>query len=304
MFTLVQLRCFVTLAEELNFRRAARRLNMSQPPLSRHIQALEHEIGAELVARNRRSVELTAAGASFARLSQRILDQAIDAYRQTRQIASGDAGEITISFTALSSYAFVPSLVALLRKHYPSIALTLREMTTPQQLAALASRQVDICLLRPPVALPNIRTTRVLRERLLAAVPAKHPLAKRRQINIREFDGSVLVTYPPVEGPYFHGMVTGLFQAAGVYPSAIQYITQTHAILGCVAVGVGLAVVPESAKGCAPAGAVLRPLIGAEGVHVDLVMASPVETTNPASASVLALVEKHLGSRGRATAAA
>jgi DNA-binding transcriptional LysR family regulator len=84
-----------------------------------------------------------------------------------------------------------------------------------------------------------------------------------------------------------------------VYPSAIQYITQTHAILGCVAAGVGMAVVPESAKACAPAGAVLRPLVGAEGVHVDLVMASPIETTNPASASVLALVEKHLAGRAR-----
>jgi DNA-binding transcriptional LysR family regulator len=302
MFTLVQLRCFVTLAEELNFRRAARRLNMSQPPLSRHIQALEHEIGTTLVERSRRSVELTTAGASFARLSRRILDQTADAYRQTQQIARGDAGEITISFTALASYALVPLMIALLRRHYPAIALTLREMTTPQQLSALSSRQVDICLLRPPVALPNIRTTRILRERMMAAVPAKHRLAKRKRIDIADYNDNVLVTYPPVEGPYFHGMVTGLLQTAGVYPSAIQYITQTHAILGCVAAGVGIALVPESAKACLPQGVILRPLVGAEGVHVDLVMTSPVETSNPATARVVALIEKHLAIRTRSAA--
>lgn len=287
MFTLAQLRCFVVLAEELNFRRAARRLHMSQPPLTRHIQALEHEVGAALLDRSRRAVRLTPAGASFAGLAERLLEQAADASRQARQIASGDAGEIVISFTAAASYAFVPWLVALLRRDHPAVTLTLRELTTPQQLVALASRQVDICLLRPPISLPGIRTLRVQRESLVVAVPAGHRLVAQEVVHLDQFNGEILVTYPPVEGPYFHGMITGLLQAAGVYPASIQYITQTHAILALVAAGIGVALVPQSGGACLPAGVVLRPIGGAEGVRADLVMAWPEESGNPVCASVL-----------------
>lgn len=294
MFTLAQLRCFVVLAEELNFRRAARRLNMSQPPLTRHIQTLEHEVGALLLDRSRRAIRLTPAGVSFASRAARLLEEAADASRQARQIASGDAGEVVISFTAAASYVFLPWLVALLRRKHPEIALTLRELTTPQQLVALTSRQVDICLLRPPIALPGVRTLRVQRECLVAAVPETHRLATQESVELNQLSGELLITYPPIEGPYFHGMVTGLLQAGGVYPSDFQYITQTHGILTLVAAGIGIGVVPQSGQACLPRGAKLLPLAGAENVHVDLVMAWPVESGNHACATVVRTIAQHL----------
>lgn len=286
MFSFTQLRCFVVLAEELNFRRAARRLNMSQPPLTRHIQALEHEVGVILLDRSRRAIRLTPAGANFAGLAGRLLEQAADASRQARQIASGDAGEITISFTAAASYVFIPRLVSLLRREHPAVKLTLRELTTPQQLVALAGRQVDICLLRPPITLPGIRAMRVESECLVAAVPQDHPLAQKEIVGLAALNGEALVTYPPVEGPYFHGMITGLLQAAGVYPASVQYITQTHAILGLVAAGIGVALVPQSAQACCPAGVALRPLAGAEGIQAELFLAWPEQSGNPVSVPV------------------
>lgn len=295
MFTFAQLRCFVVLAEELNFRRAAQRLNMSQPPLSRHIQALEHEVGAVLIDRSRRTVRLTQAGASFADHAARLLDQAADASRQARQIASGDAGEIVISFTAATCYVFIPRLVALLRREHPRVTLTLRELTTPQQIAALSSRKIDIGLLRPPIALPGVRTMRVERENLVAAIPAGHALARKDVIHLSEIKGEVLVTYPPVEGPYFHGMITGLLQAASVYPAAVQYITQTHAILSLVAANIGVALVPQSAAhACPPKGVLLRPLAGAESINVELFMAWPEETGNPVSGPIVRTIQHYL----------
>ncbi|MGY6249167.1 LysR substrate-binding domain-containing protein [Bosea thiooxidans] len=245
------------------------------------------DAGLLLLDRSRRAIRLTPAGANFAGLAGRLLEQAGDASRQARQIACGDAGEITISFTAAVSYVFIPRLVSLLRQEHPAVDLTLRELTTPQQLVALAGRQVDICLLRPPITLPGIRALLVESECLVAAVPQDHPLARKEIVRLAAINGEALVTYPPVEGPYFHGTIMGLLQAAGVYPASVQYITQTHAILGLVAAGIGVALVPQSARACCPAGVALRPLAGAEGIQAELFLAWLEQSGNPVSGPVL-----------------
>lgn len=287
MFTIVQLRCFIAVAEELNFRRGARRLGMTQPPLTRHIQALEHEVGAMLLDRSGRSVTLTAAGASFARAAQRLLEQAADATREARQIAAGDAGTLSIAFTAASSYGFVPNLIASIRNAFPGLSLILRELTTPQQIVALKARQVDLCLLRPPVSLPSVQTLRVYRERLVLAVPDGHLLVRRAAVRVADLAEETLITYPPVEGPYFHGLVMGLLHAAGVQPRAIQHITQTHSMLALVSAGLGVAVVPQAAERWRPPGVTLLPLAGAEALNADLLLAWATDTSNPACRAVV-----------------
>ena len=185
MFTLVQLRCFVAVAEDLNLHRAAKRLNMTQPPLTRHIQALEHQVGAMLLDRSSRALRLTPAGQSLEKSARRILDEAAEATHDAQKVARGDAGGLTLAFTAASSYAFLPRLITLLRERMPALALTLRELTTPEQIEALKARQVDLCLLRPPISIPGIQTMRVYRERLVLAVPSQHDLAKRPEVNSR-----------------------------------------------------------------------------------------------------------------------
>lgn len=289
MFTLAQLRCFSAVAAELNFRRAARRLNMTQPPLTRHIQALEREIGTVLLERSRSGVRLTQAGVSFARSTQRILDSAADATRDARQIAGGEAGAVTIAFTAASSYAFVPSLIARLRQRFPAIALTLRELTTPQQLAALKSEQLDFGLLRPPVSLSGIRSMRVHRETLMIALPRHHDLATAAEVSLSDIARETLITYPAAEGPYLHGLVMGVFHAAGLSPANVQHITQTHSILALVEAGLGVAVVPQAAERILPPSVTLRPMIKSEAVNVDLHLAWPTGPSNPARKAVLSM---------------
>src|SRR5919206_4230100 len=147
MFDLNQLRCFVTVAEELHFGRAAARLNMTQPPLSRQIQVLEHIIDAPLLERTSRSVRLTPAGRTFLPEARRILRLAESAVASTKRIARGEAGSIAIGFTAASGYSFLPRLITASRSRFPDVDLVLKEMVTADQLEALAAHRIDVGLL-------------------------------------------------------------------------------------------------------------------------------------------------------------
>jgi len=290
MLTLAQLRCFGAVADELNFRRAALRLNMTQPPLTRHIQALEHEIGTALLDRDRRAVRLTPAGASLARAARRILEQVADATQDARKVAGGEAGAVTIGFTVTSSYVFVPNLIARIRQSFPALTLNLRELTTPEQLTALRNEQIDFGLLRPPVTLRGVRTRRVHRETMVVAIPRHHALASLSAIGLSDIVADTLITYPPVEGPYLHRLVMGLFHAASLSPANVQYITQTHSILALVEAGLGVAIVPQAAERVVPPGVMLRPLIGHEAIKVDLHVAWLTNSKNAACKAVLSLI--------------
>jgi DNA-binding transcriptional LysR family regulator len=151
MFELSQLRCFAAVAEELHFGRAAARLNMTQPPLDRQIQLLEHALGVGLFERTSRSVRLTPAGRAFHAEARRVLDLAEGAGLAAKRVARGEAGSITIGFTAAASYGFLPRLLAAARAAMPGVDLALKKMVTADQTEALSSGQIDLGLLRPPV---------------------------------------------------------------------------------------------------------------------------------------------------------
>ena len=214
MFDLSQLRCFVTVAEELHFGRAAARLNMTQP-LSRQIQVLEHIVEASLLDRTSRSVRLTPAGRSFLPEARRILKLAESASQVARRIAQGKTGSIKIGFTVTSAYGFMPDLVAACRTQLSEIDLSLKEMVTGDQLEALVSGQIDIGLLRPPIGRPEFASMRVVAERLLVAFPQGHAFSDRDVVAPRELDGQPFIMYSPHESRYFHDLVVTLFTRAG-----------------------------------------------------------------------------------------
>ncbi|GAB3627826.1 HTH-type transcriptional regulator CatM [Pandoraea terrae] len=294
MVTLAQLRCFLAVVGEMNYRRAAERLNMTQPPLTRQIQALEHAVGAALFDRRARAIRLTPAGAAFARSARRILAQTGDAVLDAQRIAAGDTGSLTVAFTAASSYVFLPRFVALLRKAMPEVSLTLREMSSPQQLLALRDEQIDMGLSRPPIIQPGVASMRVYREPLCAVLPDAHPLAGREAIALQDLAGENFITYPPVEGVYFHGLITGLLQAMGVTVAETQHITQTHSILALVGAGLGVALVPRSAERVRFADVVFKPLIGVDEVTADLLLAWRTQNDNPACATAVRHVTEAL----------
>ena len=151
MFELSQVRCFVAVAEELHFGRAAARLNMTQPPLSRQIQILERILGVKLLQRGNRLVKLTPAGQSFLTEARLILKLTESAALLARRVAEGKAGSVNIGFTAASSYSYVPELVAVCRRQLPDVELILKEMVSGDQLKRLGAGEIDIGLLRPPI---------------------------------------------------------------------------------------------------------------------------------------------------------
>jgi DNA-binding transcriptional LysR family regulator len=260
MFDLSQLRCFVTVAEELHFGRAAARLNMTQPPLSRQIQVLEHIIEATLLDRTSRSVRLTPAGKSFLPEAKRILKLADSASQVARRIAMGKTGSIKIGFTAAAAYSFLPELIAACRTRLPEVDLSLKEMVSGDQLEALVTGQIDAGLLRPPIARPEFASVRVVAERLLVAVPDGHCFAVAATVSPRELDGQPFVMYSPHESRYFHDLLVTQFTRAEVLPRYVQHLSQIHSILAMVRAGLGLAIVPEAAAGLNFGGVQLRPL--------------------------------------------
>ena len=200
MFDFSQLRCFATVAEELHFGRAAARLNMTQPPLSRQIQVLERVLDVQLLDRTSRSVRLTAAGRSFLPEAQRILRLAETATHVTRQVAAGRAGVLKLGFTAASAYDFLPRLVIAARAELPEVALSLREMVTKDQVEELLAGRIDAALVRPPVTHPDLASVRALAEPMLVAVPADNPLAERAALSLADLDREAFITYAAERG--------------------------------------------------------------------------------------------------------
>jgi len=281
MFDLNQLRCFVTVAEELHFGRAAARLNMTQPPLSRQIQVLEHIIDAPLLERTSRSVRLTPAGRSFLPEARRILKLAETASQVARRIALGKTGSLKIGYTAAAAYGFLPELLAACRARLPEVDFSLKEMVSGDQLEALASGQIDAGLLRPPVARPEFASRRVLAEPLLAAIPRKHPLASRETLAIKDFDGQPFVMYSPYESRYFHDLLVALFTQADILPRYVQHVGQIHSILAMVRAGLGVSIVPAAAASLKIAEVKLRPLKPRAPAPVELFMVWRRDDENP-----------------------
>lgn len=281
MFDLSQLRCFVTVAEELHFGRAAARLNMTQPPLSRQIQVLEHIVDATLLERSSRSVSLTPAGRSFLPEAKRILKLAESASQVARRIAQGKTGSLKIGFTAAAAYGFLPDLVAACRTRLPDVDLSLKEMVSGDQMEALASGQIDAGLLRPPIARPELAIKRVVAEPLIAALPDLHPLAKAKSLSVKDFDDQPFIMYSPYESRYFHDLLVAQFSRANILPRYEQHLSQIHSVLSMVRAGLGSAIVPQAAARLRFDGVVLKPLALKMPAAVELFMVWRREYDNP-----------------------
>lgn len=289
MFELSQLRCFVAVAEELHFGRAAMRLNMTQPPLSRQVQLLERILGVVLLDRTSRSVRLTPAGRSFLIEARRILRLAESASLATRRIASGEAGRVAIGFTAASGYSFLPKLVELARERLPTVDLALREMVTGEQIEALLTGRIDLGLIRPPLNRPEFDKLRVMTEPLVAALPSGDPRLDKAVVSLADFDALPMIMYAPEGAGYFHGMLSGLFDAAGVSPLQVQHMSQIHSMLALVHARIGAAVVPEAAMRLHFDGVEFRPLDITPARPVELFVAWRRDNDNPSLKPLLDL---------------
>jgi DNA-binding transcriptional LysR family regulator len=291
MFQLSQLRCFVAVAEELHFGRAAERLNMTQPPLSRQVQVLERILGVKLLDRTSRSVTLTHAGAAFVLEARRVLRLAVTATVNARRIAQGDAGRLAIGFTAASGYSILPKLIQFARAALPNVDLTLREMVTHEQVEALIDGRIDIGLLRPPVNRLEFDTTPLTNEPLLAALPSGDTRLGKDLLDLADFDAAPFIMYSTEGSQYFHDMLVSLFRGAGVSPVFVQHMSQIHSILSLVRAGLGAALVPAAAASFHFENVHFRPVRTDPPKPVELVMTWRTTNPNPSLGRFLSLQE-------------
>lgn len=284
MFELSQLRCFVAVAEELHFARAAARLNMTQPPLSRQIQLLERALDVLLFDRSGRAVRLTSAGRAFLPEARQILQLSEMAGLAAKRVARGEAGSVVLGSTAVAGYDLLPRLVAFASTKLPDIDLVLKEMVTAEQIEALANGRLDLGLLRPPFDRRVLDSVCIQREPLLLAIPTAHPLAGKARPSLADLDEQLIIMWEPGEARYFYDLITGLCAAAGARPRPVQYLPQAHTMLALVAIGLGVAVVPEAARVLRFEGVVLRPLLAQQGPQpmAELHLAWRRDATNPA----------------------
>jgi len=243
-----QLRSFVAVAEELNFSRAASRLNISQPSLSQQIRVLEGTVKVPLLWRTSRQVELTAAGSAFlqeARLTLRQMDVAVAAAKAQATLA---AKSLRLGFVDSAIYGILPPLIRGYRDRFPDIHLSLREMTSLQQIEALNSGGLDVGVLYPETTAAGLAFKQLRRERILLAMPFGHPIAKRTSVPLRLLDGQALVAFERQVAPALYDRVERMLASAEAKPRIVQHATELHTVLGMVAAGLGIAFVPSSLK--------------------------------------------------------
>jgi DNA-binding transcriptional LysR family regulator len=255
-----QLRYFIAVADRLHFGRAAAALHISQPPLSRAIRTLEHQLGATLLARSRRRVELTPEGTRFLGEARRILESLERAAAEVRAMAAGERGRLRIGFVSLADFGVLPELLKAYKAAQPGVALALREMLSPDQALALATGELDFGLLLPPVGgADDLEHLVVQRERFLVALPSRHRLARQRgKLAVRELAGESFVMVPREIAPGLYDSVSALASRAGFALNVAQEAIQMQTVVSLVSSGLGLAIVPGSLANLGRRGVVYR----------------------------------------------
>jgi DNA-binding transcriptional LysR family regulator len=243
------LRYFVAVAEELHFGRAAARLHIAQPPLSRQIRDLERDVDTPLFVRTPRGVELTHAGRAFLPEARLTLAQAERAQRTAQRAALGETGRLRVAFVEAATHSgILPEVLGFFRMHLPSIGLSLLEMDSFQQAEAMREGRIDLGILTsPPLDADRwLQTQPVYIEPLVLAVPHTHRLAGRARFSLRDLAGESFVLIPRDVSPALYDDIIARCRAEGFSPKVVQEAAGWHTIVSLVTAGVGLAFVPSS----------------------------------------------------------
>jgi DNA-binding transcriptional LysR family regulator len=293
--SLSQLRYFLVVADELHFGRAAARLNMAQPPLSQAIRRLEAGLGVELLHRTTRRVELTDAGRAYQTRVRAILADLDDAGLEARRVAAGAVGHLAIGCVGSVTYSLLPALSRHLAVELPGVDFSFRgEMLAPDQIEALRSGEIDLALLRPPVADRSLTVTPLRRDRMVVALPAAHPLATRPHVTIADLRDAALIVHSADRRSVMYGLVLGLFRDAGLDPRIRHEVGETSTLITLVAGGLGVAVVPEPVTALGLDGVAYRPLAHPDA-GIELALACRADRAEPHLARTIALIRALAG---------
>ncbi|WP_158240616.1 LysR family transcriptional regulator [Telmatospirillum siberiense] len=265
------LKAFIALSEDLHFGRAAVRLGIAQPQLSLQIQSLEAVLGVRLFERSRRHVALTDAGRLFLPEARATLAQAERARQTALRAARGELGRLDIGFTGSAPFSnAMPHIISQFRKRWPDLEMTLREMSTSDQLQALVEGNLDIGFVRPgePGEAEGVILQMVLQEPLFAVLPADHPLADGPSVSVAALAGLPFIMHPRHIGTGLYDKVMNLCAVAGFRPRVALEAHQMSTIVGLTATGLGVSIVPEAMRRIHVDGARFVPLVETDATMV------------------------------------
>lgn len=263
MFTFDQLAGFIAVAEELHFGRAAERLSMTQPPLSRQIQKLEKSVGTELLERDNRKVQLTPAGEAFLEEAKRLMALATRAPITARRIATGRSGILRIGFTAASGFSILGPLLEEMAEIIPDVDIDLQELVTGEQIQGLLTGGLDLGLARPPFDREIFDSHLLYRESMMLAVPEGHRLTQlSRPVEDTDINEEPLIMHSPTKATYFYDLVVKMIPVQ--HANVIHTVSQVLTMVSLVAARRGVAFVPHSATLLAIKGVEFLPIAGME----------------------------------------
>ncbi|MEL6815357.1 MAG: LysR substrate-binding domain-containing protein [Cyanobacteria bacterium J06598_3] len=247
-----QLRYFLAVADELHFGRAAKRLNMAQPPLSAQIKQLETNLGVLLFERTKRRVNLTAAGKVLQQEAQQVLMAVEIAAHKTQQAGLGERGRVSVAFVSSAMYSILPPWLSAFSQQYPAVELVLQEATVIEQVEGLLAHRIDIGFVRPPIMHPlaaeKIARKTVLQEPLLASLPKTHRLSAAEKVTLAELAPEGFIFIPRHLATDMHDKIISFCAQANFSPRVVQTADQLQTVLGLVAAQIGIAILPAAAQ--------------------------------------------------------
>ncbi|MHA7175270.1 LysR substrate-binding domain-containing protein [Arthrobacter sp. Sr24] len=272
-----QMRYFVAVAEEKHFGRAAQRLHMAQPPLSQQIKALEEQVGAQLLIRTTRKVDLTAAGELLLVRARLLLAEIEKLEQDVKLVGQGASGVLRIGVSGTATYRLMPVIVQAARIHMPGLRLSVHgEMLTPEMEIALEEQRVDVAVLRPPIRSNQLSLKFLEKDELVVALPEDHELASRGMLELSELAEEPFITYPGSSA--VNTISTEACRQAGFSPHVVQETQETSTLLSFVAAGMGVALVPAARRMFALQGIVFRQLRNAPAVDLAVAWKTDTET--------------------------
>lgn len=282
------LRYFVCVAEEKNIGRAALRLHISQPPLTRQIQQLEDQLGVQLFRRTNRGVELTDAGRVMYDDARNILGMTERAMERSSKAAQGLLGRVDVAIFGSGIFGAIPRLMRVFRETHPEVSIFLHNMVKDEQIDALRHRRITLAFNRLMRPVEGLVSETLLTEPLFVAMPSDSPLSARTAVSLQELDAVPLVLFPTGARPSFIDVVHDMCRACGFTPTVAQEVGDVVHAVALVATGFGVTLVPRSAVAMALPGIVYRPLHHTPDPRVDLCCIYRDDDDSPILQSLLA----------------